>query len=111
MSSAAQLGSSPLLFSFFSSELAILVTEKETHGLQFVQDMAQLFLLLFADDVALVSLTPSGLQKQLDNLQAEVDRSKLEVNLAKTSIIVLRKGGAIVSPRKVDLWGCGGRSS
>ena len=52
-----------------------------------------LSLLLFADDVALVSLTPGGLQNQLNNLKAEADRLKLEVNLAKTSIIVFRKGG------------------
>ena len=58
--------------------------------------MAEVFLLL-ADDVALVSLTPGffagGLQNQLNNLKAEADRLKLEVNLAKTSIIVFRKGG------------------
>ena len=54
--------------------------------------MAEVFLLLFADDVALVSLTPGGLQNQLNNLKAKADRLKLEVNLAKTSIIVFRKG-------------------
>ena len=85
-------------FFFFINELAITITEKGTRGVQFVQDMAQVFLLLFADDVALVSLTPSGLQNQLDNLEAEADRLKLEVNLAKTTIIAFRKGGAIVSP-------------
>ena len=55
--------------------------------------MAEVFLLQFADDVALVSLTPGGLQNQLNNFKAEADRLKLEVNLAKTSIIVFRKGG------------------
>ena len=85
--------SSPLLFSFFINELATTVRDKGTHGVQFVQGMAEVFLLLFADDVALVSLTPGGLQKQLNNLKAEADRLKLEVNLAKTSIIVFRKGG------------------
>ena len=34
-----------------------------------------------------------GLQNQLNNLKAEADTLKLEVNLAKTSIIVFRKGG------------------
>ena len=55
--------------------------------------MAEVFLLLFADDVVLMSLTPGGLQNQLNNLKAEADRLKLEVNLAKNSIIVFRKGG------------------
>ena len=81
------------MFSFFINELATTVRDKGTHGVQFVQGMAEVFLLLFADDVALVSLTPGGLQNQLNNLKAEADRLKLEVNLAKTSIIVFRKGG------------------
>ena len=85
--------SGPLLFSFFINELATAVSDKGTHGVQFVQDMADVFLLLFADDVALVSLTPGGLQNQMNNLNAEADRLKLEVNLAKNSIIVFRKGG------------------
>ena len=59
--------SSPLLFSFFINELATAVRER---GTQFVQDLVEVFLLLFADDVALVSLTPGGLQNQLNNLKA-----------------------------------------
>ena len=61
--------SSPLLFSFFINELVTAVREKGTHGVQFVQGVAEVFLLLFADDVALVSLTPGGLQNQLNNLK------------------------------------------
>ena len=82
---------SPLLFSI--NELATTVREKATHGVQFVQGMAEVFLLLFADNEAPVSLTPGGLQNQPNNLKTEADRLKLEVNLAKTSIIVFRKGG------------------
>ena len=59
--SRAQAGecSSALLFSFFINELATTVREKGTHGVQFVQGMADVFLLLFADDVALVSAKPA----------------------------------------------------
>ena len=72
--------SSPLLFSFFINELATTVREKGAHRVQFVQGMAKVFLLLFADDVALVSLTPGFFQNHLNNLKAEADRLKLEVN-------------------------------
>ena len=51
---------SPLLFSLLINELVTVVREKGTDGVQFVQGMAQVFLLLFADDVALESLTPGG---------------------------------------------------
>ena len=57
--------------------------------------MAQVFLLLFEDDVALVFSKSSGLEKQLDNLKGEADGLKLEVLLAKASIIMLRKGGPL----------------
>ena len=73
-----------MLFSFIN-ELATALREKCTHRVQFVQSMAEDFLLLFADDVALVSLTPGGLENQLYNLKAEADRLEVEVNLAKTA--------------------------
>ena len=53
---------SSLLLFYFINELATAVREKGTHGVQFVQDMVEVFLLLFKDDVALVSVTPGGLQ-------------------------------------------------
>lgn len=62
------------------------------------------FLLLFADDVALVSSTPVGLQHQLNILKAEADRLKLVVNLDKTNIVVFRKGG-ILSRNEKWLYG------
>ena len=81
MSYAVQLGLSwgslpaPYCSPFsFINELAITVTDKGTHRVQFVQDMAQVFLLPFANDVTLLSVTPSGLQKQWDYLKAEADR-------------------------------------
>ena len=61
--------------------------------------MAQSFLLLFADDVALVSLTPGGLRNKLNNHKAEADILKLEVNLAKTSMVVFRKGGTCLDTK------------
>ena len=70
------------MFSFFINELTTTIGVKGTHGVQFVQGMADVFLLLFADNVALVSLTPGGLQNQLNNLKAEADRLKLEINQA-----------------------------
>ena len=68
--------SSPLLFSFFINELATTVRDKGTRGVQFVQGMTEVFLLLFADDVALVSLTPGGLKNQRNNLTEHEGRSR-----------------------------------
>ena len=53
----------------------------------------EIFSLLFADDVALVSHTVDGLQNQLNVLARASARIGLKINLDKTKIMVFRKGG------------------
>jgi hypothetical protein len=84
---------SPTLFSLFINQLANYINENGVHGVQFLPNYLELFILLFADDVALISTTPRGLQNQLDLLKACCDRINLKVNEDKTKIIVFRKGG------------------
>ena len=84
---------SPLLFSFFINELAVDMTSNGKHGIQMVPGYVELFLMLFADDIILLSSTPIGLQHQLNVLKQNADRLSLNVNLEKTNIIVFRKGG------------------
>ena len=48
---------------------------------------------MYADDNAIVSDTPIGLQSKLDIIQQQSIRLGLKVNLNKTKIIVFRKGG------------------
>ena len=55
--------------------------------------LIELFVLLFANDIALLSLSPGGLQAQLDSLKECCDRIKLTVNKDKTKIRVFGKGG------------------
>ncbi len=45
-------------------------------------------LLLYADDLALMSHTPAGLQKQLDVLQAFCYERQLTMNVKKTKVVV-----------------------
>ena len=48
---------------------------------------------MFADDIALLSSTPVGLQNQLNVLCEVANRLGLLVNLEKTKIVVFRNGG------------------
>eukprot|EP00745_Piridium_sociabile_P004303 TRINITY_DN1254_c0_g1_i4.p1 TRINITY_DN1254_c0_g1~~TRINITY_DN1254_c0_g1_i4.p1 ORF type:complete len:981 (+),score=112.61 TRINITY_DN1254_c0_g1_i4:2532-5474(+) len=84
---------SPLLFSFFINELAMEVAKRGRHGIQLIPGAVEVFLLLFADDVILLSDTVIGLQNQLNALKEEADRLDLSVNLDKTNVMVFRKGG------------------
>ena len=95
---------SPLMFSFFINELAIEVSKTGKHGIQLITGTFEIFLLLFADDVILLSNTIVGLQNQLDSLKREADRLYLRVNLEKTNIMVFRMGGHFAAREK---WLCG----
>ena len=56
---------SPLIFSLFISEVADFVRQNGRHGIQLLPGLEEIFLLLFADDVVLVSSTPAGPQNQI----------------------------------------------
>lgn len=88
---------SPILFSLFINELAIQVINHGRHGVQFGLDAFELFILLLADDIALLSETIVGLQTQLNNLHESSVRLGIKVNLQKSEIIVFRKGGYLAA--------------
>ena len=74
---------SPVIFSLFINELTRDVISNGIHGIQFSPDFYQLLILLFADDVALISDSPIGLQTQLNVLYDTAQRLDLVVNLDK----------------------------
>ena len=88
---------SPILFSLFINELAVQVIRNGRHGVTLPLDSFELFILLLADDVALLSETVVGLQRQLDNLQNAASALELKVNMKKSNIVVFRKGGYLAA--------------
>ena len=84
---------SPQMFAFFINELALQMSSKGKHGIQLISGAIEIFMLLFADDIILISDTAVGLQNQLNVLKFEADKLQLTVNLDKTNIIVFRNGG------------------
>ena len=74
---------SPFLFSFFINELALQIERNCSHGIQLHPDMFHVFLLLFADDIVLISSTINGLQKQINELGNYCQNSCLTVNMQK----------------------------
>lgn len=84
---------SPFLFSIFLNDIEMHLSKNIQDGVTL--DHLQLYLLLFADDAVLVSETPDGLQRALDNLHDYCIRWNLNVNTEKTKIVVFRKGGTM----------------
>ena len=96
---------SPVLFSMLINELANEILEKGKHGVSLGPAEIELFLLLFADDLALLSSTVVGLQNQLNVLQEATQRLGLTANLDKSKVVPFRKGGFLGAREK---WGFNG---
>ena len=91
---------SPVLFSLYINELALNIIEKGRHGAKFLNDLLELFILLLADDIILLSETVIGLQIQLNNLKQAASDLQLKVNMDKSNIVVFRKGGYLGAREK-----------
>ena len=84
----------------FIKEVADEIRKAGRHGILLSNLIEDIFSLLFADDVALVSHTPVGLQNHLNVLARASAKIGLQVNLNKTKQVVFRKGGHIAAHEK-----------
>ena len=98
---------SPIIFSLFIHELTKEIRKNGKHGVQLNPDIIHILILLFADDVALISDSVIGLQNQIDILYNTSRNLDLSVNLGKSNIIVFRNGGHL---SKIEKWNFGGKS-
>ena len=84
---------SPVLFSLLINELANEIVLKGKHGITLSPDILQILIMLFADDVVLLSNTIVGVQQQLNVLRDTAKRLYLVVNFEKSQVVIFRKGG------------------
>ena len=84
---------SPLLFSLFLNDIEETFLESGIQGLDV--NMFKIFMLLYADDIVLFANSPDELQEGLDLLSNYCKRWKLKINVAKTKIMVFRRGGIL----------------
>ena len=91
---------SPVIFSLLINDVAEKVSNKGKHGIQFLPGLQEIFLLLFADDICLISTTPTGLQNQINNLEKASEALGLTVNSNKTKVMIFRKGGHLSKAEK-----------
>ena len=83
------------MFSLLINELYTKLSENDIRGIQLFPDIVEIFLLMFADDIALISDTVIGLQMQLNCLHQFCITSKLVVNIDKTKVLVFKRGGQL----------------
>ena len=82
---------SPLLFNFFIDSLVKHLNCPNMDPV--VMDNKSLNIMLYADDIVLVSESQIGLQKCLDELYSFCNNWKLEVNTDKSKVIVFNSNG------------------
>ena len=94
---------SPILFSLFIEDLEIYLQGKPSSGLN-IKDI-NLLLLLFADDMVILGESSGDLQDSLNELYKYCDKWGLEVNTAKTKVVVFRRRGGL---RQNERWSLNG---
>ena len=80
---------SPFLFAMYINDLEQILIDNHC-GIDFGQ--YKMTLLLYADDVILLSDSSTGLQNALDVMQNHSNRWKLKINVTKSKILVFKKG-------------------
>ena len=87
---------SPLLFSLFIDDIELNLQGDTSCGLNlgYIQ-ILQILLLLFADDMVILSENPNDLQNSLNKLLSYCNKWGLEVSTEKTKMVVFRKKGAL----------------
>ena len=79
---------SPILLSLLINELANEVEQHEKAGNKLVILLTQILIMLFADEVLLISNTAAGLQQKLNILRNAALKLNLSVNQDKSKIII-----------------------
>ena len=79
---------SPAVFSLFVNEIAIGMEAVGKHGIHLQPGLAELFLLLFADYLVLLSSISMGLQNQLNHLNSVCKEHSLSINMELFQVMV-----------------------
>ena len=90
---------SPRLFIIFINELEKELKNSNCRGTSLASAVG-IFLLMYANDIALIADTSVEIQRKLKALESFCQKWGIEVNMAKTKIIVFRNGGKLSSKEK-----------
>ena len=81
----------PTLFAMYINSLATVIKDQK-QGVKFEDE--ELSILLYADDIVILSETEAGLQKLLDSANGWIQHNKMSANMEKTKIVHFRKAKA-----------------
>ena len=91
---------SPLLFSLYLNDIEEQFLNSGLEGIDI--NMFKMFMRLYADDIVIFANSAEELKQSLDLLLNYCNIWKLTVNVAKTKVMVFRKGGML--PRNMSFY-------
>ena len=91
---------SPIVFSLLINELANEIEQHGKRGINLSPFLIQIIIMLFADDVLLISNTVIGLQQQLNFLRNTAHKLNRFVNIDQSKIIIFINGGNVAAREK-----------
>lgn len=97
---------SPLLFSLYVSELEHMLRFSGTHGIELLSNDERTHVLMYADDMCLLSDNIVDMQRKIYCLQDFCKKWGLSVNLEKTKMTVFSNGGTL---KRAEKWYFGGK--
>lgn len=80
-----------LVLVIFLVELQVELTNSTAQGIDVLSDPIGILLLMYADDLALVSDNVFGLQRKINCLESYCNKWGLSVNMTKTKVVVFLK--------------------
>ena len=86
---------SPLLFVLYLNTVVISSQETECSGVYLNEDFPNVYMLLYADDMADIADTVGRLQYQINVLSHFCDQWGFTINTDKTKVMVFRNGGPL----------------
>ena len=89
---------SPILFNIYVNDIFKIMNENNGSDI-FLKEGEPINALMYADDLILISETETGLQNQLNKLSEYCKRWKLEVNTAKTKIMIFNRGNNLIKTK------------
>ena len=81
------------IFCLYVSYTTDYVRTHGQRGVHLLPEKSEIFGFLFADDIALLSTSPTGLRRQLDSLSNVSRGLGLTVNTRKTKVMIFRRSG------------------
>jgi hypothetical protein len=85
---------SPLLFTLYIADIVQLLKNSGISGVN-LNDLYELHLFLFADDMVLLASSARALQLKINLLKGYFEGLGLKINVVKTKIVIYRRGGKL----------------